>query len=69
MRCEAWDRESKELMVRTQKVVKGFEEEESRLVLILDTARMNGASERCKEKQQDLKDQSDGLPTMGYSCL
>ena len=52
MRCEAWDRERKELMEKMKSLVAGFdeEEEERRLALILDLACKKGSIERCMEK-------------------
>ena len=52
MRCEAWDRERKELIEKMKSLVAGFDEgeEERRLALILDLACKKGSIERCMEK-------------------
>ena len=52
MRCEAWDRERKELMRKMKSLVAGFDEkeEERRLALILDLACEKASIERCAEK-------------------
>ena len=47
MRCEAWDRERKELMEKMKSIVA---DEKGRLALILDLACKKGSIERCMEK-------------------
>ena len=51
-RCEAWDRERKELMEKMKSLVAAFDEEEEKrsLASILDLACKKVSIERCVEK-------------------